>query len=238
MEEATATKLLELNREFYRRTAEEFSRSRQKLQPGLLRALDLVTDRRRLLDLGCGDGRFGRAWVGGSEASRSYVGADVCDALLEQGAFGASMQAVHCDLLDQSWPAEWFERPFDAVVSFSVLHHLPTSSRRQAFLKSLQGVLSEDGVWILSVWQVLHRPRFRRRLVDWAEIGLREAEVDPGDLLIDWRRGTRALRYVHHFEEEELRSLCEGAGLEVDHSWRSDGDSGDLGLYLLGHRRG
>jgi tRNA (uracil-5-)-methyltransferase TRM9 len=233
VEEATVARLRELNREFYRATATEFSRSRRVLQPGLVRALDEVDPGGRVLDLGCGDGRFGRALVDASGV-RQYVGVDESAELLKQLPTTREMSLVVLDLLGADWPFEWSREPFDVVVAFSVLHHLPGVPMRQRFLEGMRACLAPGGRWVISVWQVLHRERFLRRCVDWSEVDLEESDVDDRDLLLDWQRGVRALRYVHHFEEDELRELCERAGLHVRQSWRSDGDSGDLGLYLLG----
>ena len=62
---------------------------------------------------------------------------------------------------------------------------------------------------------------------------MQQTAADPGDYLLDWRRGGHGLRYVHHFELDELNTLCVRAGFHVDDSFRSDGESGTLGLYLL-----
>jgi tRNA (uracil-5-)-methyltransferase TRM9 len=233
VEEATVARLRELNREFYRVTATEFSRSRRVLQPGLARVLDATDPGGRVLDLGCGDARFGRALVDGPGV-RQYVGVDESAELLSQFPATTDMSLVALDLLEVDWPLEWSRDPFDLVVAFSVLHHLPGAPLRQRFLESMRACLAPGGRWVISVWQVLHRERFLRRRVHWSEVGLEESDVDDQDLLLDWQRGVRALRYVHHFEEDELRELCEKAGLHVQKSWRSDGDSGDLGLYLRG----
>ena len=56
-------------------------------------------------------------------------------------------------------------------------------------------------------------------------------KLEPGDYLLDWRRGTRALRYVHHYDPAELVADCRVAGLVIERQWT--GDEG-LGLYVTG----
>ena len=86
----------------------------------------------------------------------------------------------------------------------------------------------------MSVWQILGRPRFADRIRPWSEAGFDPVDVDDRDLLVDWRQGGHGLRYVHHFERDEIQELLTGSGLRVDSVWRSDGREGDLGLYLSG----
>ena len=164
----------------------------------------------------------------------AYLGVDFSPALLSQREQPAEFRLLELDFSRDGWSRGLPGGPFDTVLCFSVLHHLAGDLRRRRFLDEMAGLLRPEGRWAISVWQVLHRERFRRRRRQWSEIGLSADQVDEGDLLLDWKHG--ALRYVHHFEEPELRAHCIDAGLVVDESWRSDGDSDDLGLYLVGHR--
>ena len=68
-------------------------------------------------------------------------------------------------------------------------------------------------------------------MIDPDLFGPDRSRLDPGDQLLDWRRGPRALRYVHHYEPDELIEDCEAAGLRVDRRWTSDDG---LGLYVRG----
>ena len=86
---------------------------------------------------------------------------------------------------------------------------------------------------MISVWQFLQSPRLRRKIVLWEQVGLKQTATDPGDYLLDWRRGGHGLRYVHHFSLDNLNALCVRAGFHVDESFRSDGETGELGLYLV-----
>ncbi len=245
MDPLVRQRLVELNLELYRRYAREFSGSRRRLQPGILRALGELGPMESLADIGCGDARVGRALREGRAGlgrawSGRYLGVDACQALLDL-AFPASgdFQLVRLDLTEPGWSSSLSVPPggFEALVLFSSLHHIPGAHQRREFLRECSGLLADRGRWAVSVWRFLHLDRFRRRCVSWSEIGLRADDVEEGDVLQDWRRGGHALRYVHAFEEDELVALCEDAGLKVEQIYHSDGESGDLGLYLTGCRR-
>ncbi|HBY06444.1 MAG TPA: hypothetical protein DEH22_01125, partial [Chloroflexi bacterium] len=97
----------------------------------------------------------------------------------------------------------------------------------------VRGLLPPGGQFIHSNWQFLNSARLRQRVHPWPEIGLSEAEVEPGDYLLDWRRGGFGLRYVHHFSENELHTLADETGFRIIESFFSDGESGNLGLYQV-----
>jgi SAM-dependent methyltransferase len=122
---------------------------------------------------------------------------------------------------------------FQQVFAFAVLHHIPGDELRTRLLRQVHALMAPGGRLTLSVWNFLASPRLRRRILPWREAGLAEGELDPGDYLLDWRRGGRGLRYVHHFTEPELDGLAAATGFGVADGYLSDGESGVLGRYQV-----
>jgi SAM-dependent methyltransferase len=122
---------------------------------------------------------------------------------------------------------------FKHAFAFAVLHHIPGAALRLRLMEQVNGLLAPGGRLSLSVWSFLASPQLRKRIQPWLAVGISEAELDPGDFLLDWRRGGRGLRYVHHFTEPELAGLAEAAGFQVLESYLSDGEGGALGRYQV-----
>ena len=231
MRTSIAHRLLRLNHKFYNAFAADFAASRSRLQPGIMRALAALQPYHSLLDVGCGDGRVLEAGRRSAPGIR-YVGVDFSRQLLRRAPTSPRCDFIHADLASSGWVAGLSGR-FEAAVCFSLLHHIPGPRRQLRLLREINAVLQPGGRCALSVWQFLQLPRLRRKIMPWEQAGLTRAAVDPGDYLLDWRRGGHGLRYVHHFAADELTALCTRAGFHVDESFRSDGESGALGLYLL-----
>ena len=223
-----ARRLLRINACFYQQFGAEFAASRSALQPGMLRALPALAGCAAVLDVGCGNGRFG----GVLPAPLRYVGVDSSAALLGCAAQRAHASFLQLDLMDPAWVLR-VPRRFPAIVCFAVLHHVPGVRRRLRLLRQLHGLLQPGGVCVLSVWQFVHVPRLRRKICDWQQAGITAAQVEAQDYLLDWQRGGSGLRYAHQFSLAELAQLCARAGFEVRHTYRSDGATGDMGLYVI-----
>lgn len=228
-----AQRLIELNREFYQSHAQSFSATRGRLQPGVQRILEAVPNSASVLDLGCGNGGVA-AELRRRGFSGRYAGVDFSAELLRD-----AIRAVEGDQnfeFVQAELSQFSERllgsqPFDFVLCFASLHHVPTEERRLAFLREVSDLLSPGGSFTLSVWQFLSSERLRERIQPWERASLNNADVDPGDYLLDWRSGGEGLRYVHAFNEAELADLASKAGFTVADSFYSDGHGGKLGLY-------
>ncbi len=244
MRQATLERLLELNRGFYQSFAVPFSETRDRPQPGVMRALHSVAPQAAVLDLGCGNGAVAAELARRGHAG-AYVGLDSSATLLELARGRVDRPGwrfVLAELADEGWPAQASEalraprRTFQHALAFAVLHHLPGESLRSRLLRQIHGLLAPGGRFTLSVWNFLASPRLRKRIRPWGDAGLAEAELDPGDYLMDWRRGGRGLRYVHHFTEPELAALAEAGGFRLVESYLSDGEGCALGRYQIWER--
>lgn len=253
MDKKIAAKLLQLNAEFYQTFAIQFSDTRQRIQPGVRQILDSIDPTARILDLGCGNGELARELAQRGFVGQ-YLGMDFSEALLNvarEGVAGFSnYRFIQGNLADSDWQSFMIggelgiegralsairdqRSSFDVIVSFAALHHLPGRELHLRILGTVRDLLTFNGQFIHSNWQFLNSERLRKRVHSWEEIGLSDADVDPDDYLLDWRRGGFGLRYVHHFREEALNILAAETGFRVVETFYSDGETGDLGLYQV-----
>lgn len=238
MENQTAARLLALNKQFYQTFGAEFSSTRGRLQPGVLRALDRLTGDESILDLGCGNGELARELMRRGHRG-PYTGLDFSLSLLEVARHGwedAPATFLRADLTAGGWEKRVVPstgRPFDLVSAFAVLHHIPGRELRLTILQKVRSLLPPGGEFIHSEWQFLSSPKLMERVQPWEAAGFSPQEVDADDYLLDWRSGGRGLRYVHHFDEDELEALAAASGFRVREVFLSDGSNGRLGLYQV-----
>ena len=235
MDSAVAVRLIELNRDFYTRFGDSFSATRHHIQPGVRRVLESLKGDESILDLGCGNGWFARELAERGHHG-SYLGLDFSlpllrDAVSYTEGFSASFKEV--DLTKLSLISE--ELPitdnYSLITSFATLHHIPSCEIRLDILRTVHQLLKPDGLFIHSNWQFLNSKKLKSRIQDWSKVGLSPDDVDPNDYLLDWRSGGEGLRYVHHYDENELEELADEIGFKVKDVFYSDGETGKLGLY-------
>jgi tRNA (uracil-5-)-methyltransferase TRM9 len=229
-------KILDLNRQFYQTFAVQFSATRQRLQPGVMRLLPSLLKAQSILDLGCGNGELARQ-LGEEHYTGGYVGLDFSPGLLEiiQKSPPTGLQAsfYQVDLSESSWGSDVQGQAFDAILAFAVLHHLPGDALRKQILRQVHSLLAPEGKFLFSNWQFLSSERLRQRIQPWEKAGLSEAEVDSDDYLLDWRSGGTGLRYVHHFHLAELSELAKETSFAILETFSSDGENERLSLYQV-----
>ena len=252
MDLAVALRLAALNQAFYDDHAEAFADTRPRLPAGVLRVLAEVPPGAKVLEVGCGDGKVGRALARASLPYNSwgaggYVGLDVSAAMLARaerytaaaGLPPAALTFRHADLLDPAWPSALPDRAFDWVLAFGVFHHLPGAARRAQVFTTLTARLAPTGALAMANWLDARSERLVRRQVGWSALGLRPEDVEPGDTLLPWERaGRTGLRYVHLIDAAEAQQLAAAAGLRVRAVFSADGASGDLNEYWVMARAG
>ncbi len=251
MNDETRRNLNRLNRAFYEDVAVEFDRTREHPWPGWRRVLDRVretharTDPLRVLDLGCGNGRFGDFLAKNWGTAIRYDGVDANSALLRmaderlQGRACLEASTLRIDLLDGPADEMLPKGPFDLVVAFGLFHHLPGAATRRAVLTAMGERLAAHGVLALTAWRFGDSPRFTTRMLDW-ESHNREADraidleqLEVGDHLLLFGQQSPRPRYCHHTSDSEFESWSRTPGLREVDRFEADGRSEDLNRYLL-----
>lgn len=230
MNPETIRRLNAINRRFYEVTAEEFDQTRGQSWPGWEALLPYLPQPVPVLDLGCGNGRFGRFLADhwGADAL-DYHGVDNNAALLryaESALTGiGSLRLEQRDLVEN--PLK--DGQYGLVVIFGVMHHIPGMAQRRQWLQSMAQRVQVGGILAFACWRFYEYERFRKRLSPFPPDIIPEAH----DYLLDWRRGEHALRYCHYVDDVEHANLIEATGFEALSTYRADGFSGAVNQYSI-----
>ena len=232
-----AARLIELNREFYTNFGDSFSATRHRIQPGVHRVLDSLHGDENILDLGCGNGWFALELAKRSHRG-SYLGLDFSLPLLRDAeslpkTFPSSFKEIDLTQLSLNTLDPSFSDNYSLITAFAVLHHIPSIELRLNILQTVHQLLKSGGLFIHSNWQFLNSEKFKSRIQDWSKAGLSSEDVDSNDYLLDWRAGGEGLRYVHHYDENELSKLAKAINLEIFDVFYSDGKTRNLSLYQV-----
>lgn len=236
MDESVIRRLNIINENFYTITALEFDRTRERPWPGWSILLKHVITQPggqsfKVLDVGCGNGRFGMFLADNLGREIDYHGIDNNQTLLDIAfqnlaqAPGVATTVERRDIVEDP-PTTGL---FDLVALFGVLHHIPGADRRRRVLQMLAERVKPGGVLAFACWRFYEFERFRERIIPWpADLA---DEVETYDYLLDWRRGEVALRYCHYVTDDEHESLVKATGLVEIDTFRADGMTGTVNRY-------
>lgn len=194
MTRATVRALCQLNTEFYERNAASFSQTRTAPWEGWRRcmaacgfddsdgaALDQPANAQTadsVLDIACGNLRF-EAFLANTypHIDWSFFAVDNCEPLVASGQEDVAKKVhftcedIVSNLLDglpaaepANVPALAAATPFDLVVSFGFLHHIPSFDLRQQFLLEALSQVKPGGYLVVSFWQFLNDPAKRAKI--------------------------------------------------------------------------
>ncbi len=228
MDAHLVARLNALNRDFYTRFAQAFSDARPVNRTNLSAIMPYLRRCVKLLDVGCGNGRL--AYRLDEEGLRlRYVGVDVTPALLaiasERKHRLKQVEADFrvADICSPAWTDALREvAPFDGAVALAVLHHVPAFQLRSGIMQQVYDLLCPGGIFVLSNWQFDRSSRLRKKILPWQSIGIDERDLEPGDALLDWKRGGSGLRYCHLVSPVEMEALAGGAGFHVTRQFEAD----------------
>jgi len=212
MKQEYAKYLLEKNQDDYNKIADTFNRTRDWIPPDFTILEKYINKKEKILDLGCGNGRFSE--IVGNKAD--YYGVDVSEKLIKiakekylDGKFTVSESLI--------LPFE--NNFFDKVFCLAVLHHIPSKKFRKDFLREIKRVLKPGGKLILTVWDLNENSKAKRLLFKYTLLKLiGKSKFDRRDIFYPWKnsRGkTLIQRYVHIFSEKELERLVRSIGFII-----------------------
>lgn len=240
MNRDTVDQLNQINQDFYRGNAQSFSQTRQSPWKGwgeLAKQLKLKDlSRIKVLDLGCGNGRF-LAFLKNFGLESTYTGVDFSQNLLQEARVkyqDKGVEFIQTDLLDLNLPGK---TGYDLVVLWGLLHHIPGFENRVSLLSQAKSFLTTDGIMAFSVWQFGKDPRLLTKIIPWShQSQIDSTQLELNDHLLNWKDSVLP-RYCHFIDDLELDQLVQDAGLEQMTAFLADGKTNQLNKYIVSKLR-
>jgi ubiquinone/menaquinone biosynthesis C-methylase UbiE len=209
MDKKYAKYLLDKTKNDYNLIAEDFSRTRENIWEEIRFLFDdYLTAGEKVLDLGCGNGRFYELF---KNKDVQYFGIDNSEKLIEI----AKKKYPKADFrtgeaLKLPFPNNYFNK----VYSIAVLHHVPSTELRVQFLKETKRILRPGGKLILTAWN-FHDKKERFLLLKYTILKIiGKNKMDFRDILEPWADKTK--RYYHWFSKRELAKIVKKAGFKIE----------------------
>jgi len=208
MDENYAKYLLKKTQKDYNLIAREFSRTRSVIWPELGFLFDRYLENGdRVLDLGCGNGRFYRFF---SEKKTRYIGVDFSHELIKIAKRKYPLAVFQ---FSDGLNLLFSDNYFDKVFSIAVFHHIPSKKFRLKFLKETKRVLKPKGFFILIVWKLPFLKELSL-LIKYSILKLLgRSKLDRRDIFLKW--GNKTQRYYHLFSKRELKGLLKKSGFNI-----------------------
>jgi len=201
MKQSIAEKILEENKKVYDFLAKNFSQTRNQNWPEIEELIKYVRKGDKILDLGCGNGRLYKIL---KNKEVEYIGVDISKKLIEIARKNyPKTRFLVADALNLSF----LKSSFDLIFAIAFLHHIPSKTLQLRVLKNCFKVLKENGLIILSVWNLL-QPHLllKYKILPFSK-----------DVYIPWKSKTNKIlkRYYHVFTKGELKQIVKKAGFKI-----------------------
>ncbi len=177
----------------YEQIAEHFDSTRHNLWKGVIDFLEQVQPRSKILDVGCGNGKYLSVRM-----DCQVYACDACPTL----ANIAKQKHPHAHIsVANAMSLPYDNNAYDNAICIAVLHHLSTPEKRSTAIKELIRVLKPGGKAFITVWATeAYKPSWKA--------------MDGGknDYMVPWhdtQKNTVLQRFYHLFTREEIVSLIE-----------------------------
>lgn len=228
---------------FYQERGEAFAAHRKGPWPGFTRVLTRLPSG-PVLDVGCGEGRFGvaleRMWQSPTSAlpEAGYVGVDACELLLRRARARSDLpRDSRFQRLDVgAHPGGLPSGPFAGVVALGLMHHVPGRARRRLLLDEMAARVAPGGILAITLWRFREVGRLERLELSFEQAGIDPGRVEPGDALLSFAGDPSVPRYCHFFDREEVDELAAEGPLPLIDRSRHDGREHELNEYLVWRR--
>ena len=196
----------------YQSIAHDFSQSRRSHWAEFSFFADFIPEGSKVLDLGCGNGRF-YGYLDEQGKLIDYTGVDFCPDFIKIAREKYPQQ----EFIEQDMTELDLGKRYGRIISIASFHHIPSRKLRKKTLKLLFEHLEDDGLLLLSVWNLWQWRYFFPILRSFLRFLGSFFREDPRDLFIPFGK-QKVLRYYHAFIPFELRSLLKKSGFIIESS--------------------
>ncbi len=223
--------------DLYSTYAEDFSKTRQAPWDGWKKTLKYINSltKPKVLDLGCGNGRFLKFLVNSGVNFGEYTGVDNSSELLKMtDDFMHQIQAtnrlskfelLNLDFEDLKWGTH-INQTYNLIVAFGITHHLKTVESRRQFFNTINFLLEKDGFLIVTFWEFLKIDRYKDKL---SPVIIEGSQND-----FEMTFGTNgAKRFCHYYNPLEIIELTNHLPLKIMEEYNEDGVENNQNHYIV-----
>jgi len=219
---------------FYDDIAHRFSQTRKNWWRGLGFFQKYIEDGDKVLDFGCGNGRF-LEFVYGENLKIKYLGVDVSKELLaiaknryKEEKFGP---------IEEEGKMNFKAGQFDKIVSVAVFHHF-TPSMAKSSLKEFRRILKKDGIVIITAWHLWNYKRVVYLIKSFWKNLLQLNFYKVAKLPFSFsekKKGQKTFwRTCYWWSKRELERVARKSGLEIlESGYSRDNRNNKRNIYLV-----
>ncbi len=209
MDDINPQKIIEKIRDDYDLIAREWDLSRNRASKLKTNLIDEVKPKTKVLDIGCGNA-LTLPFV--LEKGAFYFGLDISKKLIEiaEEKYAKEVKEEKAKFIaGQATALPFRNKEFDFVISFAVLHHIPSEELRKKFFEEIKRVSKPNAKVKIIVWNILNKWANDRFNISGQLVG-----KQSGDVTVPWKatQGKTINRYAHQFSKKELLSLAKNEG--------------------------
>lgn len=232
MKENIAKTIIQEVKNTYNLIADHFNLTRQTNWPETLEFLKYIKEKNRVLDFGCGNGRFYEMI---KDLNVDYYGVDISERLLEIAK--QKVSGGHFYLIGEDLNLPFADDYFDVVISIATLHHIPSSFLRKKILGDFFRTLKRGGYLLLTVWDFYRGKNKRYLFLNLLRqikniLFFKKRDLSYKDIFIPWKneKGEElGKRYFYAFSLLDMKELLNKAGFKIINLKRvSHGEGGKL----------
>ena len=211
MNKNNSQKIIEKTRDDYDLIAKEWDLSRNRASKLKINLISEIKSKNKVLDIGCGNALMLPFVL---EKGAFYSGLDISEKLIEiaRKKYLKEVEQEKAELIvGQATNFPFKNNEFDLVISFAVLHHIPSKELRKKLFEEIKRVSKPNAKIKIIVWNLLS---------DWTNKRFNIKDQldgkESGDVSIPWKatQGETIDRYYYQFSKKELLSLAKDVGFK------------------------